>query len=102
MNKPPFGYKTIETKVIGHSGYHRALALDEDEAAIIREIFAIHEGARGEAPLGIKKIVEHLNSKCLCRGKKWRVRKVRKILSDPIFTSICLFGGRTAQGKILF
>jgi len=41
-SKPPFGYQAIETKVVGHSGYRRVLAIDEIEAAIVREMIVQH------------------------------------------------------------
>lgn len=89
-SKPPYGYRISETKVIGHTGYRKVLVLDDDEAAIVREIFDLYE----TGPMGIKKIAEHLNSKCLCRGQVWRVQKIQKILSDVVYTGTYWFGGR--------
>lgn len=86
---PPFGYKISETKVIGHTGYRKILVLDDDEAAVVREIYDLYESG-----LGLKKITENLNSKCLCRGQEWRVQKVQKILSDVVYTGTYWFGGR--------
>lgn len=95
-SKPPFGYRSVETKDIGRDGFRRVLALDDSEAAIVREIYDLYEGIGCESPMGMKKIVAHLNEKCLCRGQKWRVQKVQKILSDPVYTGIYEFGGRSA------
>lgn len=99
-SKPPFGYQAKETKVVGQTGYRKVLAVDEIEAVIVREIFDLYEGIGCESPLGMKKIVEHLNAKCLCRGQQWRVQKVQKILSDPVYTGVYLFGGRAAHNGL--
>ena len=98
-SKPPFGYKIIETKVIGHTGNRRVLALDESEAKVVCEIFDLYEGI-GCEPLGMKKIAEHLNAKCLYRGQQWRVQKIQKILSDSVYTGVYEFGGRVAQNGL--
>ncbi|VVE71651.1 serine recombinase [Pandoraea anapnoica] len=93
-SRPPYGYKTAETKVIGRTGYRKILVLDEDETAIVREIFDLYEGVRGPAAMGMKKIAECLNAKCLCRGQLWRVQKIQKVLSDPVYTGVFEFGAR--------
>jgi len=93
-SKPPFGYQVAETKVIGHTGYRKILVLDEEEAKVVREIFDLYEGGNARTPLGIKKITEHLNSKCLYRGQVWRAQTVHKILSDSVYTGTYFFGGR--------
>lgn len=95
-SKPPYGYKAIETKTIGHTGYRKILVEDEAESAIVREIFDLYEGVGEMTSMGMKKIVEHLNAKCLCRGQLWRVQKVQKILSDPVYTGVYEFGARRA------
>lgn len=93
-SKPPYGYRAVETKVIGRTGYRKTLALDEDEAAIVREIFDLYEGINGLLPMGMKKIAEYLNAKCLCRGQLWRVQKIQKILSDPVYAGTFEYGAR--------
>lgn len=93
-SKPPFGYRTQDTKVLGHTGFRRVLVEDEGEASIVREIFDLYEGVGVAAPMGMKKIVEHLNTKCLYRGQQWRMQTVQKILSDTVYTGVYLFGGR--------
>ncbi len=93
-SKPPYGYGLAETKVIGHTGHRKVLVIDEDESAIVREIFDLYEGIGAQGPMGIKTIVKHLNEKCLYRGQKWRTQKVHQILSDPVYTGTYMFGGR--------
>ncbi len=94
---PPFGYKIQETKTIGHTGNRKVLVENESESVIVKEIYDLYEGIGGMPPIGMKKIVEHLNSKCLYRGQKWRVQVVQKILSDSVYTGIYLFNGRVAR-----
>ena len=93
-SKPPFGYKVVETKIPGRSGFRKILALDEAEAPIVLEIFDLYEGGVYGAPLGMKRIVERLNEKCLYRGNRWRIQLVHRILSDLVYTGVYLFGGR--------
>lgn len=94
-SKPPYGYKAVETKIIGRTGYRKVLALDEEEAAIVREIYDLYEGLTPSGQMGMKKIVAHLNTKCLRRGQLWSVQKVQRILSDPVYTGVYNFGART-------
>ena len=94
-SKPPYGYKAVETKVVGRTGYRKILDINEEEAAIVREIYDLYEGLTPAGQMGMKKIVAHLNKKCLRRGQLWTVHKVQRILSDPIYTGTYNFGART-------
>lgn len=98
-SKPPYGYKAVETKVIGRTGYRKVLAIDEEEAAIVREIYDLYEGVTAYGQMGMKKIVEHLNKKCLRRGQLWSMQKVQRILSDSVYTGVYNFGARTRTKK---
>ncbi|WP_175891403.1 recombinase family protein [Burkholderia cepacia] len=95
-SKPPYGYQTKDTKVIGHTGYRKILIEEPSEATVVREIFDLYEGIKS-IPMGMKKIVEYLNSRCLYRGHFWRVQTVQKILSDPVYTGVYEFGARWAR-----
>lgn len=95
-SKPPYGYKTKDTKAIGHTGYRKILIEDSSESPIVREIFDLYEGIKS-GPMGMKRIVEHLNSRYLYRGQFWRVQTVQKILSDPVYTGVYEFGARWAR-----
>ena len=96
---PPFGYKIEQTKTIGHTGNRRVLVLNDDEAMVVKEIYNLYEGVGVEEPMGMKKLVTHLNTYSLYRGVKWRIQIVQKILSDPVYTGVYEFGGRSAQHK---
>lgn len=99
-SKPPYGYKSVETKTIGRTGYRKVLVLNEEEAAIVREIYDLYEGIGVAAPMGMKRITEHLNKKCLYRGQLWRVQTVQKILSDSVYTGSYLWGIRTTRQNV--
>jgi hypothetical protein len=90
----------VETKVVGRTGYRKILTIDEEEAPIVREIYDLYEGLTPAGPMGMKKIVEHLNKKCLRRGQLWTVQKVQRILSDSVYTGVYNFGARTRTPKI--
>ncbi|NYT60632.1 recombinase family protein [Alcaligenaceae bacterium] len=98
-SKPPYGYKTAETKHIGRTGYRKILVEDETESVIVREIFNLYDGSSGYAPIGMKKIVEHLNAKCLYRGQPWRIQLVQRILSDPVYTGVYMYGARRLRNQ---
>lgn len=99
-SKPPYGYKAVETKVIGRTGYRKILAINEEEAQIVREIYNLYEGITASGQMGMKKIVEHLNKQCLRRGQLWSIQKVQRILSDPVYTGVYKFGARTKMKNI--
>jgi site-specific DNA recombinase len=94
-SKAPYGYKAVETKIIGRTGYRRVLAINEEEAAIVREIYDLYEGIGTSHPMGMKNIVAHLNKKCLRRGQLWSIQRVQRILSDSVYTGIYKFGARS-------
>lgn len=99
-SKPPYGYQVVDTKVLGHTGYRKILAIDEEEAEIVREIFDLYESNDSNtSTMGMKKIVAHLNSKCRYRGSLWRIQIIHRILSDQVYTGIYLFGERTRIKK---
>lgn len=98
-SKPPYGYKAVETKVVGRAGFRKILVINEEEAAIVREIYDLYEGITSAGQMGMKKIVGHLNGKCLRRGQLWSIQKVQRILSDPVYTGIYNFGARTRTPK---
>jgi len=91
----PFGYKRVATDKPGHSGFRKVLAINEDEAVIVREIFDRYEGGIYGPPVGMKKITKILNAKCTYRGSIWRAQQVHRILSDEVYTGVYMAEGRT-------
>lgn len=97
-SKPPFGYKSVDTAIVGHDGFRKVLQVNDEEAEIVREIFDLYEGDKYGPPIGMKQIAKHLNGKSLYRGAKWRVQVIQRILSDEIYTGRYVYGERT-HGK---
>lgn len=95
----PFGYKRVETNAPGHSGFRKVLAIDEEEAEIVREIFDRYEGSVYGPPAGMKTIAKILNAKCTFRGSVWRAQQIQRILSDEVYTGIYMAEGRTKRNE---
>jgi site-specific DNA recombinase len=96
----PFGYRVVETDLPGRSGKKKKLAINEDEAAIVRKIFALAESGASGGPMGIKRIAENLNdSLMLRRGAKWTTATVHFVLRDRAYVGEYHFGARTKASR---
>ena len=103
-SKPPYGYKTIE---VGQTGLHgrikKKLAIEEAEAAIVRDIFALYVTGKNGPRMGIKEIAKHLNAQGISmRGSTWGIHKVHKVLSSSTYAGTMIFnrqGGKTQTRK---
>jgi DNA invertase Pin-like site-specific DNA recombinase len=95
----PFGYKRVPTDAPGHSGFRKILAIHEEEAAIVREIFDRYEGGVYGPAVGMKTITKTLNDKCTYRGSIWRVQQVQRILSDEVYTGVYMAEGRSKTNE---
>ena len=92
----PFGYKRVATTAPGHGGgFRKVLAIHDEEAAIVLEIFDRYEGGVYGSPTGMKNLAKILNAKCTYRGNPWRAQQIQRILSDEVYTGIYLSEGRT-------
>ncbi|MDM0104865.1 recombinase family protein [Variovorax sp. J22R24] len=96
--RPPFGYEAVETDVKGRSGFKRKLAINDEEAVIVKEIYAM--GGEG---LGVKKIATELNRRGLTmRGSPWGIQTVWYILSSTTYKGTYLYNcveGRTGKKR---
>ncbi|WP_319412640.1 recombinase family protein [uncultured Cohaesibacter sp.] len=90
--KPPFGYRTVEAEKRGDRVKKR-LAIDEDEATLVRRIYDLYTNGDGvSGPLGVKAIVNHLNDRGINRrGKMFYVSHVHDILQRTIYTGTHYF-----------
>lgn len=97
----PFGYKRVATTAPGHSGgFRKVLAIDDEEAAIVLEIFDRYEGGGAYGPpIGMKNLAKILNAKCTYRGSPWRAQQIQRILSDEVYTGVYMSEGRTKIHK---
>ena len=86
-SRPPFGYRTVETEVLGNRGRRKKrLAVDEAEASVVRAIYALYLRGYEGRRMGIKEIVKHLNGRGqLMRGRPWRIQKVHHVLSAGVY-----------------
>lgn len=93
---PPYGYITVEAERRG-ARVKKKLAIDPVEAELVRTMFKLFlEGVDGSGPLGVKKIVEWLNTRGhrTRLGSRWGVGRVHAMLSNPVY------GGRLRFNRI--
>jgi DNA invertase Pin-like site-specific DNA recombinase len=89
-SRPPFGYRTYVAEVRG-SKEKKKLAIDENEAPIVKTIFALYSSGHG-----ISNVVKELNSIGFrMRGNPFTLRKVNTILRDSVYTGTYFFNQRT-------
>ena len=99
-SQPPFGYTAVEAERRGTKSKKR-LAIDEDEAAVVRRIFAYALGQDG-VPLGVKATVNRLNAAGeRFRGKLFHISNVHRILTSKTYTGVHTFNRRSSRtGKV--
>lgn len=86
-SKPPYGYKVVESDVQGNSGRKKKkLAINEDEADIVKMIYHLYLNGDQGKTVGVKQIAVYLNERgILMRGALWRSQKVQSIISDTLY-----------------
>ena len=88
---PPYGYRRVKLK--GERGW--TLEIREDQARVVRDIYAWYTGAQGER-VGIARIVRRLNDMGISSpgGKDWTNCAVRSVLSNPEYCGFIRHGQR--------
>ena len=87
--KPPFGYQTL---IVGQTGVQgrvkKKLVINEQEAEIVREIFALYVYGKDTPRIGAKEIAKRFNASGVpLRGKSvWGSLMVLKILGNSTYT----------------
>jgi DNA invertase Pin-like site-specific DNA recombinase len=85
-----FGYKLVDTDKVGKKGVIHKVAIDEEQAEIVRFVFG--EYAKGTDK---KEIAEMLNAQGLRRkGDRFNIRTFEKWLFNPKYTGEYMLGGR--------
>ena len=85
-----YGYKLIDTDKRGNKGIIHKVAIDEEQAEVVRYIF--EEYAKGTPK---KEIADELNRRhVLYRGKPFKFRTFENWLSNPKYTGECMHGKR--------
>jgi len=94
--RPPFGYRTVGADKRGQK-VKKVLAVDEAEAAVVRDVFGLALGWAG-MPLGVKAIVNHLNQAGIKhRGKLFHISSVHRMLTAATYTGGHHFNRREAR-----
>jgi site-specific DNA recombinase len=92
----PFGYQADAAERRG-AKTKKALAVNEAEAAVVRQIFDLALGTNG-TQLGIKAIVNHLNQRgARLRGKPFHISGVHRILTARTYAGVHQFNRRQAR-----
>ena len=86
-SKAPFGYQTVDAGQTGNRGrIKKKLAVNEGEAAVVRDIFALYVTGINGPRIGMKEIAKYLNGKGLTlRGKPWRIQTIQWILASTTY-----------------
>ncbi len=93
---PPYGYRVIDGEKRG-TKVKKRLAIEESEAAIVRDIFALALGQRC-LPLGVKAIASRLNAAGLrFRGKPFHIAGVHRILTSHTYAGLHHFNRRSSK-----
>jgi site-specific DNA recombinase len=80
----PYGYR------VEPAGKRKRLAVDEHEAAVVREIFETYMAGHGAKSLALE-----LNKRgCLRRGKPWSKTTMLNLLTNRVYTGVIVFGRR--------
>jgi DNA invertase Pin-like site-specific DNA recombinase len=98
---PPFGYRAMATDTVGNRGRRkRRLELEPLEAESVREIYRLYLHGRDGNVLGMKAIAAYLNGQGLTmRGHRWRIQKVNRLLSDPLYAGCFYFNRRDSRTR---
>ncbi|SOY52716.1 conserved hypothetical protein [Cupriavidus taiwanensis] len=84
--RPPYGYKTQATDIPARSGVKKILVINEEEAVIVRRIFALARFGKSAMVMGMKRIAEELNANgILRRGTQWNIRYVEAVLKNSVY-----------------
>lgn len=94
-----FGYRRV--KVEGGRGW--TLAIDEDQAAVVRLIFDLYLHGRDGEEYGTMRIAKHLNDMGLTTllGAKWSASRVHHVLTQDIYTGVLHWRKRVTKTRIV-
>ena len=97
-SRPPFGYGVVVKEVRG-SKEKKVLAVNEDEARVVREIFDLAVGERGRS-IGVKAIATHLNERGVKRrGVRFSTGSVYGILTCTAYRGQHYFNQYDSRNK---
>lgn len=83
----PFGYRSVP------AGKRRKLEIDEDEAALVREIFRLYIECHGFKSIALK-----LNAAgTRRRGREWNKSLIERILKNPVYTGHIVYSKKATH-----
>jgi DNA invertase Pin-like site-specific DNA recombinase len=98
---PPFGYRSVTSEVRAGAN-KKKLVINPSESEDVRMIFQLYlDGTGKSGPLGVKRIVSHLNTMGLTRrnGSKWTVGMLHRVLTDRAYLGEYVYGKNRPQNK---
>lgn len=99
-SKPPYGYKRELENENDSKRKKWKLAVEPDEAEIVRQIFHLSIHGLEGVPYGAKKITEYLNSRgVLRRGKKWSRATVGEMLNDKVYIGEYFYNKKSGKNR---
>ena len=97
---PPFGYRTVETDLLGRGGKKKKLEIDPDEAAIVQKVFSLYLNGYHGNRLGLSGLIKHLNDRgTLRRGKRWYKPSLRALLVNKAYIGEYFFNKVVSKTK---
>jgi DNA invertase Pin-like site-specific DNA recombinase len=95
---PPYGYRVEEAERRGDK-IKKRLAIDEVEAAVVREVFELCRNGRAGIPLGVKAIAADLNGRGIRfrDGRRFSTSLVHRILTNPVYGGTYTFNRVSAE-----
>ncbi|ADL55678.1 recombinase family protein [Gallionella capsiferriformans] len=100
-SKAPFGYQAVATSTTGSRGRQKKkLAIDPDEAEVVRLIYRLYlNGIEGRGA-GVKEIAKYLATLGYqSRGKPWSIQKVHWTLSNTLYMGDYYFNVMDSKAK---
>ena len=98
---PPFGYRTYVAETRGKKD-KKKLEIDPRTAEIVRMVFKLYvEGDGRSGPIGIKQIVDYLNSRNFTNalGSRFRIQTIQKVLRNTAYIGQHHFNRRNNRTK---
>lgn len=98
-SRAPFGYKAVDTDVMGSRGkVRKKLEIDEGEAFVVHKIYDLYLNSLDGKPMGMKAICQHLNGQgLLMRCRPWQIQKMQEVLSSDTYRGEYCFNIRDSR-----
>ncbi len=91
--RPPFGYRTEALDLPGRKGQKKRLAVEDGEAAIVRQVFALYLHGDQGREVGLLGVARALNRAAIpYRGTPWTKNRVEGVLSNRVYLGEGVFG----------